>query len=177
MNNFGLTLILLCCLCSISFAQSGNNDSDWRKIDSHHHQRGKWLIGAGPTILGAQAKAGKFVANRTWIGLEGAVVNFFSQRQEVGLSSRYYLWNGGFVSGFAEAGFSYGRFKDWVWEIEQGEERPGAFYSPKINTGLGLEYTLTQRFSLEGIIRVSKLTQVNRIQPSFQGSLNFYFRR
>jgi len=78
MNNFGLTLILLCCLCSISFAQSGNKDSDWRKIASHHHQRGEWLIGAGPAILGAQAKAGKFVANRTWIGLEGAVVNFFS---------------------------------------------------------------------------------------------------
>ncbi len=72
------------------------------------------MTGFGLTFLGGQAKIGKFVADRTWVGLEGEVRQLFSQRQEAGLFARYYLWNGGFVSGFSEVGVSYGRFKDWV---------------------------------------------------------------
>ncbi|NEU70408.1 hypothetical protein [Spirosoma agri] len=176
-NNYRLTFILLCGLYSTSFAQDGDRNSDWQKVASAHHQKGGGLTGGGLTIVGAQAKLGKFVANRTWIGLEGEVHNFFSQRQEAGLFARYYLWNGGFVSGFSEIGFSYGRFKDWVWDLDLGSEPPKPFYSPKLNAGFGLEYTLGKRFSLEGVAKAGKLTQVNWIQPSFQGSVNFYFGR
>jgi hypothetical protein len=176
-NNCGLALILLCSLASTSFAQSGNQNSDWQKVARAHHQKGGWLTGGGLTIVGLQAKVGKFVANRTWVGLEGEVRNFFSQRQEAGLFARYYFWNGGFVSGFSEVGLSYGRFKDWAWEFDNNGELPKPFYSPKINAGFGLEYTLGRRFSLEGVVKVGKLTQVNRFQSSLQGSVNFYFGR
>lgn len=135
------------------------------------------MTGFGLTFLGGQAKIGKFVADRTWVGLEGEVRQLFSQRQEAGLFARYYLWNGGFVSGFSEVSVSYGRFKDWVWEVDQGSERPKPFYSPKLQAGFGLEYTLTQRFSLEGLVKVGRLVQADQFQPSFQGSVNFYFGR
>ena len=174
-NNYSLITALLCGLYSTSFAQTEDKNSDWQKISVSYHQQGRWLAGGGLTLLGFTAKVGKFVANRSWVGVESEVHNFFSQRQEAGLFGRYYLWNGGFISGFSEAGLSYGRFKDWVWEVEQGQQPPQPFYSAKLNAGFGLEYPLRKQLSIEGVVKVGKLTQVNWFQPSFQGSVNFYF--
>jgi hypothetical protein len=174
-NNYVLLLALLCSFYSTSFAQIGDKDSDWQKVSSASHQKGVWLAGGGILLFGATAKVGKFVANRTWIGLGSELYAFFSQYQEAGLFGRYYLWNGGFVSGFSEAGLSYGRYKDWVWEVEHGSQAPQPFYSPNVSGGFGLEYTLRRRISLEGVARVGRLTQANRFLPSFQGSVNFYF--
>lgn len=176
-NYYVLALALLCSVYSTSFAQIrdqdqiGDQDSDWKKISSDAHQKGKWLTGGGIVLFGLTAKVGTFVANRTWVGLGSEICTLSSWYKEAGIYGRYYLWNGGFVSGFSEAGVSYGYY--WLWE----GDTPLSLYSPKINAGFGLEYTLGRRFSLEGVIKLGRLPKVDQFHSSFQGSVNFYFGR
>lgn len=141
------------------------------------HQKGKWLVGAGPTFFGATAKAGKFIANRTWVGVEGEAHALLSDRLEAGVFARYYLLHG-VISSFSEVGVSYGCFQVWDWGFDN--ETPGSpelYRSVKLNAALGLELALSRRVSLESVAKVGRLTTVNWFQPSFQGSVNLYLGR
>ncbi|GAB3747101.1 hypothetical protein [Spirosoma pomorum] len=158
-----------------SFAQIGDTDEDWRVISVANHQKGQWLVGGGGSVVGLTAKAGKFVANRTWIGLSGEATVFSEARLELGAFARYYLWEGGFLSGFAEAGVSYGQFREILDSDDVGPARH--LYSPKLTAGFGIELPIYRRVSLEGVSRLGQLTAANWVQPSFQGSINFYFTR
>lgn len=178
-NQYILTTLLFGCLCTYGFGQ-GNGKvkiDDWRAVSVAQHQKGKWLVGTGPTLIGVTAKAGKFVANRTWIGVEGETHTFLSDRLEAGVFARYYLWNG-FLPGFSEVGVSYGRFQGWDWDLDN--ETPGSpelYRSIKLNVAFGIECPLSRRLSLEGVAKVGRLTTVNWFQPSFQGSVNVYLGR
>ncbi|GAB3644227.1 hypothetical protein [Spirosoma arcticum] len=179
-NPYVLTAILLGCLYTSGFGQTSNKNkaNDWRAVSVAQHQKGKWLVGAGPTLIGATAKVGRFVANRTWIGVEGEGHALLSDRLEAGVFARYYLWNGGVISGFSVLGVSYGRFQEWDWDTDN--EKPGSpelYRSVKLNAAFGLECLLGRRVSLEGVAKVGRLTKVNWFQPSFQGSVNVYLGR
>lgn len=166
----------LVCNCHVdSFAQTGDSDKDWKVVSIANHQKGQWLIGGGGTVFGATAKAGTFVADRTWIGLSGEATIFSEARLELGAFARYYLWEGGFVSGFTEAGVSYGKFRELLDSDDVGP--PRLAYSPKLTAGFGLELPIYRRVSLEGVARIGQLTKTNWIQPSFHGTINFYFSR
>ncbi|RAJ94405.1 hypothetical protein LX87_04292 [Larkinella arboricola] len=178
--------LLALVLCTVSFSApaqalkklTGPKNPEWKAESVAQHQRGSWLIGAGLTLLGATAKAGYFPAHRFWVGVEGEVHGFLSNRKEAGLFARYYLWNGGFISGFAESGVSYGHFQGWDMDIDN--ETPGSptrYESAKLNGALGLEITLSRQFSIEGVGKIGKLTDANWFQPSFQASLNVYLGR
>ena len=177
-NRYILTTFLFGCLCTYSFGQTGSEAKKWRAISVVQHQQGKWLIGAGPTFIGATAKAGKFVANRVWIGIQGEGHAAFSDRLETGVFARYYLLHGGRISSFSEIGVSYGRFQGWDFDFDN--EIPGSpelYRSIKLNAAIGLECALSRRVSLEAVTKVGRLTKANWFQPSFQGSLNVYLGR
>lgn len=178
-NQYLMSAFLLCCLSTFSFGQTGTKVkvSDWRAVSVAQHQKGKWLIGAGPTLVGVTAKAGRFVANRTWVGIEGEGHAFLSDRLEAGVFARYYLWHG-LLPGFSEVGVSYGRFQVWDWDFDN--ETPGSpelYRSVKLNAAFGMECPLSRRVSLEGVAKVGRLTKTNWFQPSFQGSVNVYLGR
>ena len=171
-----LSAFLLGYLCTNSFGQTGTQAKidDWPAVAAAQHQKGKWLVGAGPTLIGATAKIGRFVANRTWVGIEGEGHAFLSDRLEAGVFARYYLWNG-FLPGFSEVGVSYGRFQGWDWDID--DETPGSpelYRSVKLNAAFGMECPLSRRLSLEGVVKVGRLAKINWFQPSFQGSVNVF---
>lgn len=172
---YWLTVVLLWVVRTTTFGQTGNKDKDWRVISKAYHQKDQWLIGGGCTLLGLTAKAGKFVANRTWVGLSGELTALSESRIEAGVFSRYYLWAGGLASGFAEAGVSYGRFREFV--DSDSVRPPRLSYSPKLTAGFGLEIPLHRQVALEGVAKIGRLTETNWVQPGFQGSLNIYFAR
>jgi hypothetical protein len=180
MKNKYLLMTAFCCsFWSFSFAQIGAKVKvdDWKAVQTAQHQQGKWLVGAGPTLLGVTAKAGRFVANRTWLGAQGEVHALFSNRREVGLFARYYLWNGGVLSGFSEVGVSYGHFQEQnLTFFSEGPIHP-IYKSAKLNAAFGLEYPLGRIVSLEGVAKFGKLTDANWVQPSLQGSVNIYLGR
>lgn len=178
-NKYLMMSALLCCLSAHSFGQLGAKIKvdDWKAVQSSLHQQNKWLIGAGPTLLGVTAKAGRFIANRTWVGVQGEVHALLSDRREVGVFARYYLWNGGLLSGFSEVGVSYGRFQVWEWDFDNEYPDPPLYRSPKVSAAFGIEYPLGRIVSLEGVAKFGKLTDVNWVQPSLQGSVNIYLGR
>lgn len=176
-NQYILTTLLFGCLCTYSFGQTSDKAKDWRAISVAQHQKGKWLVGAGPTFIGATAKAGKFVANRVWIGLQGEGHAALSDRLEAGVFARYYLLHGGRISSFSEVGVSYGRFQVWSFDIDNEFPDPVLYRSVKLNAALGLECALSRRVSLESVAKVGRLTKANWFQPSFQGSVNVYLGR
>lgn len=174
-NRYILTTLLFGFFCTYSFGQTSDKAKDWRAVSVAQHQKGKWLVGVGPTYFGATAKAGKFVANRVWIGLEGEGHALLSDRLEAGVFGRYYLWHG-LLNGFSEAGVSYGRFETINFNID--DFTPNEVYrSVKLSAAFGLECPLSRRVSLEGVAKVGRLTKVNWLQPSFQGSINVYLGR
>jgi len=181
MKNSFLTVLILCfgLIHSFSFGQGTTKAkiSDWKAVSSAFHQQGKWLIGAGPTLIGVTAKAGRFIANRTWLGIEAESHSLLSYRQEAGVFARYYLWNGSFISGFSEIGVSYGHFQGWNWDFDKIEPPQPLYRSAKLNAAFGLECPIGRRLSLEGVAKFGRLTQVNWIQPSVQGSINLYLGR
>ena len=178
-NRYLLTALLLGGLCTSGFGQTNANAKadQWRAISVAQHQKGKWLVGAGPTFIGATAKAGKFVANRVWVGIQGEGHAAFSDRLEAGVFGRYYLWHG-LLNGFSEVGVSYGRFQAWDFDFDN--ERPGSpelYRSVKLNAALGMECPMSRRVSVEGVAKLGRLTKANWLQPSLQGSVNIYLGR
>ena len=172
-----LSAFLFGCLYTNSFGQINDKGkvNDWRAVSVGQHQKGKWLVGAGPTFFGVTAKAGRFVANRTWVGVEGEAHALLSDRLEAGVFARYYLLHGGIISSFSEVGVSYGRFQGWDWDIDdETPGRPELYRSIKLNAALGLECSLSRRVSLEAVAKVGRLTKINWFQPSFQGLVNVY---
>lgn len=178
-DRYLLTVLLLGFLGTCGFGQDSidTGPKDWRAISVVQHQKGKWLAGAGPTFFGATAKAGRFVANRTWVGVEGEAHALLSDRLEAGVFARYYLLHGGRISSFSEAGVSYGRFQGWSFDIDNEFPDPELYRSVKLNAALGLECSLSRRVSLEGVAKVGRLVKANWFQPSFQGSVNVYLGR
>lgn len=177
-DQYVLAALLFGCLCTNSFGQDGIKVKDGRAVLVAQRQKGNWLVGAGPTFLGATVKAGRFVANRAWVGVEGEAHTLLSDRLEAGIFARYYLLHGSLISSFSEVGVSYGRFQVWDWDIDN--ETPGGpelYRSLKLNAALGLECSLSRRVSLESVAKVGRLTKVNWFQPSFQGSINVYLGR
>ncbi len=177
-NQYLLLTILVCFVSAYSFGQlsAKGKVNDWRAVAVTQHQKGNWLVGAGPTFLGVTAKAGRFVANRTWVGVQSEWNDFLSFRREAGAFARYYLWNGGGLSGFSEAGVSYGRFQAYNFNID--DPSPDAIYqTAKLNVAFGLECALSRRVTLEGVAKAGRLTVTNWIQPSLQGSINVYLGR
>jgi hypothetical protein len=81
-NQYVLFISLLFSCHSVSFGQIGAKTpvSDWKAVSISQHQKGRWLVGLGPTFLGGTAKAGHFVANRMWIGVEGEIHSLLSSR-------------------------------------------------------------------------------------------------
>ena len=177
-----LLFVLAGCLFSFSgqaqknLEWAGLPNPEWKAEVVSQHQKGSWLTGAGITLLGSTAKVGYFATNRLWIGAEGELHNFLSTRLEGGLFTRYYLWNGSLLSGFALGGVSYGRFQNWDNDFETPGS-PTRYSSAKLNAGLGLEMTLSRRFALEGVGKIGKLTDAGWFQPSVQFSLNVYLGR
>lgn len=176
-NRYLFISLLLAGLCAPSYGQIGTKDkvSDWDAVSVAYHKKGRWLTGAGVTLIGATAKAGRFVADRIWVGAEGEYNSFLSDRREVGLSGRYYLWESSLVSGFVGGGVSYGRFQMYnLFDID-GEMPPQPVYwSPKFSALFGLEYPLGRRVSLEGILKVGGITKTDWTQMTAQGSINVY---
>lgn len=176
---FSALLLYLTLGISISFGQITPRSvpKDWNAISSINHQKNKWLVGAGLTYLGLTAKAGRFVAPRTWLGLEAESHHLLSDRQEIGVFARYYLWNGGLISGFSALGVSYGSFQAWNWNFDGSKPPQPLYQSPKLNAAFGLECPIGKQLALEGVAKVGRLTQADWVQPSFQGSINYYFGR
>lgn len=177
-NWYILTVILLGCLFTSGFGQTdANAEADqWRAISVAQHQKGKWLVGAGPTLFGATVKAGRFIANRTWVGVEGEGHALLSSRLEAGIFGRYYLWHG-LLNGFSEVGVSYGRFQGWSFDIDNEFPDPPLYRSVKLNVAFGFECPVSRRVALEGVAKVGRLTKTNWLQPSLQGSVNIYLGR
>ena len=177
-NRYVLTALLLGGLCTSGFGQTDANAKadQWRAISVAQHQKGKWLVGAGPTFFGVTAKAGKFVANRVWVGVEGEAHALLSDRLEAGVFGRYYLWHG-LINGFSEVGVSYGRFQGWSFDIDNEFPDPVLYRSVKLNAALGMECPMSRRVSVEGVAKIGRLTKVNWLQPSLQGSVNIYLGR
>lgn len=140
------------------------------------HSKNHWLVGAGPTYFGVTAKAGRFIANRWWAGAEVELHELLSSRQEVGLFTRYYTGER-MISGFIGGGVSYGHFQAWDWDFDNVLPTPPLYRSTKLNALVGLEVRLTKRVSLEGVAKAGRLTNAAWIQPSFQGSVNYYLGR
>lgn len=179
MKNSYLLIALLSNLFTFSFGQNvtEENQKDWQAVAVAQHQKGKWLVGIGPTFLGGTAKAGRFVANRTWLGVQSEVHYLLSTRVETGVFARYYLWNGGVFSGFSEAGVSYGRFQAWNLNTDGPQITPPVYWTPKVNMALGIEIPIGRWVSLEGVAKAGRLIATNWVQPSFQGSINVYLGR
>lgn len=178
-SRYVLTALLVGCLCTRGFGQIGSTKSaeEWRAVSVAQHQKGKWLVGAGPTFIGATAKAGKFVANRVWAGVQIEGHTAFSDRLEAGVFGRYYLWHG-LLNGFSEVGVSYGRFQKW--DLDFDNERPDSpelYRSVKFNAAFGMECPLSRRVSVEGVAKVGQLAKTNWLQLSVQGSVNVYLGR
>jgi hypothetical protein len=166
---------LLLCFCTASFGQIGAKTpvSDWKAVSISQHQKSRWLVGLGPTFLGGTAKAGHFVANRTWIGVEGEIHSLLSSRQEIGPSVRYYVWESSLLSVFAAAGVSYGRFQQYsLFNIDGDRPDPAPYYRTKFSGALGLDYPLGRRTALEGVLKMGKPVGNHSFQPSLQLSLN-----
>jgi len=140
------------------------------------HGKNNWLVGAGATYFGLTAKGGRFVANRWWVGAEIELHELLSSRQEIGLFTRYYTGER-MINGFIGGGLSYGHFQTWNWDIDNFEPAPPLYRSVKLNALLGLEIRVAKRFSIEGVVKAGRLTKVNWIQPSIQGSINYYIGR
>lgn len=176
LHKYCFIILLICLSVHVSWGQIGAKTKvdDWKAVSVNQHLRGKWLLGAGPTFLGVTAKAGHFIANRTWLGVEGENHSFFSDRQEAGVFARYYLWNGGLLSGFSAVGVSYGRFQVWEWDFDNEYPSPPVYYSAKYSVAIGLEYALGRRMSFEGVGKLGKLTEADWVQPSLQWSVNLY---
>jgi hypothetical protein len=140
------------------------------------HSKSNWLVGAGATYFGLTAKGGRFFADRWWVGAEMELHELLSSRQEVGLFTRYYTGERK-INGFIGGGLSYGHFQTWNWDIDNFEPDPPLYRSVKLNALVGLEIRVAKRFSLEGVLKGGRLTKVNWIQPSLQGSINYYIGR
>lgn len=138
------------------------------------YSKGRFMGGVGVTFIGLTAKTGGFVQDRLWLGAQGELHALLSYRAEAGLFARYYPWNRRLTT-FVETGVSYGRFDPWDFDGVLPD--PWSGKSPKLNLGMGIEYRITERFGLEALAKAGKLTAVNWIQPSFQGSLNYTFGR
>lgn len=174
-NQYVLLTALLLCFCTVSFGQIGAKIpvSDWKAVSVSQHQKGRWLVGLGPTLLGGTTKAGRFVANRTWIGVEGEIHSLLSSRQEIGPSVRYYVRESSLLSVFAAAGVSYGRFQQYsLFDIDGDRPDPAPYYRTKFSGALGLDYPLGRRTSLEGVLKMGKPIGIYGLQPSLQLSLN-----
>ncbi|WP_077921421.1 hypothetical protein [Spirosoma sp. 209] len=174
-NRYVLLACLLGMLAGRSQAQTAADqpiqDSEWKSVAALHQQKGNWMVGAGLTLLGATARGGRFIANRTWVGVEAEYHSLIALRREGGVFARYYLWSGSFVSGFVGGGVTYGWYHDRVFNLDGSSlNDPAPYYSPKLNALVGVEYALGRRFSIEGVAKYGKLTRNGSEQPSLQGS-------
>lgn len=169
-------LLLACCLFSTTpfVCMSQDLVKLSQKTMPIAYQKGRFMGGVGATFFGLTAKAGGFVQNRLWIGAEGELHEFLSSRKEAGLFARYYPWNGQLTT-FVETGISYGQFGYWNFDIDNEYPDPWGGKSAKVNVGMGIEYRINNRFGIEILAKVGKLTATNWIQPSFQGSVNISF--
>ena len=162
--------------CSASHAQVSLLGRGDEKETFEVHQKNNLLVGGGLTMLGLTAKAGGFVGKRWWVGAEGELHNLLSTRREIGLFTRYYTGERLF-NAFIGAGASYGRFQAWNWDFDRVLPTPPVHHSTKLNALIGLELRISKRFSVEGVAKAGQLTTTNWLQPSFQGSVNYYIGR
>ncbi len=132
-----------------------------------------FLIGAGPTFFGLNAKAGYFLKYNILIGASGELHELFSSRREAGVFGRKYL-NSNRLSFFVQAGAAYGKYQAWGnWDIDNPEpSNPELYRSMKLNATAGGEIRFSKMVSIEGEAGYGRILNTNWWAPSIKSSIN-----
>ncbi|REA63792.1 hypothetical protein DSL64_05045 [Dyadobacter luteus] len=154
-------------------------------FQSSFGQQAKWynvptspktlMVGAGPTIFGANLKGGIFLKQHFLVGASIEVHEFLSSRKEAGLFARKYV-NSNRLSVFVQVGPSYGSFQEWDFDMDNKTPGPTPLYRRlKLNGMAGAEIRITQLISIEGELGIGRIMNTNWWAPSIRSSVNLRF--
>lgn len=162
MKFFTVASFLLTILPAASKAQD-----TWYRENTPPHT---FLVGAGPTFFGLNAKAGYFLKHNILVGANSELHELFSSRREAGVFGRKYL-NSNRLSFFVQAGAAYGKYQAWNWNIDNPE--PSKLYrSVKLNVMAGGEIRFSKMVSVEGEAGYGRILNTNWWAPSIKSSIN-----
>lgn len=171
--NRPILLILTILFIQVSYAQD--------EAPEKYFNKGEVLVELGVLpAFALNAKVGYTFAPNAIVGVELTSQLLFTQRNEIGIFGRKYLFNNRF-NVYLQGGVSYGYYRPWDLRIDFPERKldeieTAPFSAVKLSGGGGVSYRVNQNLAIGNEALMGFTNHRNHYFPTFLFTANYKLR-